>query len=133
MVPHHVFDAKVFQGQSVVPRNQPMRDFVQKILAAVLHTLVVPLQLQDGFAPVPPALLLAGDGTLNAAKVFLPSPIPARVFHELTVAGRQQVRDTNVYADDLTCLRQDFGLTLAGKAGVPSCRQSRRTISPPCG
>jgi hypothetical protein len=119
MVPHHVFDAKVFQGQSVVPRNQTMRDFVQKILTTVLDPLVMPLQLQNRLAPVPAALLFAGDGTLNAAKVFLTRPIPARVFYELSVAGRQQVRDANVYADDFTRSRQDFGLTLAGKASIP--------------
>jgi len=56
---------------------------------------------------------------LNATKVFLPCTIPARVFHKLPVAGRQQMRNANVQAHRLICLRKDFGLALAGRAGIP--------------
>jgi hypothetical protein len=81
VVSHHVFNAKVFQSNQVVPRNQPMRDFVQKILTAVWVPLVMPLQLQDSPAGDADGLDCADNPTMPAhgdtsdAADFEPPPI----------------------------------------------------------
>src|SRR5215211_6420970 len=58
-VPHHICDAQVFKRDTVVARDQPMRQFIQEVFAGVGDSLMQALQRRYCFTPVVAALLPA--------------------------------------------------------------------------
>lgn len=118
-VPHHVRDAEVFKRDSVVARNQPMRQLVQKILAPVGDPFMLALKRQNHFTSVCASLFAPGKASLQHSQFTLRGAIQSRMPLLLAVARGDQTGDPNVY----TYIPSDEGLRCgfdcASEAGVP--------------
>lgn len=124
-VPHHVRDAEVFERDSVVARDQRVRQFIQEVLACVRDLLMLALELQHGLAPACATLFAASNAPLKDAQLPLRCPILAGMPNLFAFARGDQAGNPNIHAHIRTGCRQRDSFNLTRKAGVPTSGAAR--------
>jgi hypothetical protein len=115
----HSVDLQLFQGNKIVPADQVVSEFIEKVPSAVGDVLVLALQGQDSLPAAAAAHLPPRDSALQGAESRLRLAVPARIFHYFIIAGCNQVMNANVHANRSSGWRKGLFIHFASKTGIP--------------